>query len=499
MKKIILIFKGCLYLLILSFVFTVKVEAKTLYVSKNGNNSDGTSWEKAWNEMDKIVWANINHGDTLYIDGGQSSMTYSNKLKIDKSGSSGTGILTVKKSTESGHNGTAQLNSGIDIYGNNILVQGLNVQKTSGISGTEDQVVYLRSGDNVTVNSLKVIHPTSRGIKVDGYGDEINNIVIKNCNFDTGTSNNNNQVDNIYVQMGSDVIIENNTVKNRNTGTDHVDLIQTYQVRNITVRNNYLEWVSGAGNGVSQATMIQYVSGYVKLYNNVILTNSQQSSNGAYIGRESGGSSIYIWNNTIKAQHSSGTALRIPEISPNSIKAIKNNILIAGSSGGYAMHIDNGVSDPSVVTNNILDTASSGSVAYANGSKNWSAWQAAGFDKNGYNVDANLNVNLQPDSGSDPSVDRGATIGDFSDDITGLSRPQGAAWDIGAYEYRGYGTNPVTPTPTITPTNNILGDYNKDSLVNIYDIKYILDNWGGLFSTAQIGQNIMLVLNNMDY
>lgn len=54
----------------------------TYYVSKNGNNTDGRSWETAWNELDQILWGEIKPGDTILIDGGE----YHSKLDVGRSG-----------------------------------------------------------------------------------------------------------------------------------------------------------------------------------------------------------------------------------------------------------------------------------------------------------------------------------------------------------------------------------------------------------------------------
>lgn len=74
------------------------------YVSRTGNNSDGLTWAAAWNELDRIVWDNIQPGDIVYIDGGTSEMTYLNTLKIIKCGEEGAPI-TIKVSGETGRNG----------------------------------------------------------------------------------------------------------------------------------------------------------------------------------------------------------------------------------------------------------------------------------------------------------------------------------------------------------------------------------------------------------
>jgi len=63
-------------------------------------------------------------------------------------------------------------------------------------------------------------------------------------------------------------------------------------------------------------------------------------------------------------------------------------------------------------------------------------------------VNGNLNI-----SSNSPAIDRGYTVPSFSDDLLSMSRPQGSAWDIGAYEYTGTPASTPTPTPAVpTPT-----------------------------------------------
>jgi|SRR3989344_7431632 len=130
---------------------------------------------------------------------------------------------------------------------------------------------------------------------------------------------------------------------------------------NITIRNNYMKFTPDSGNMESQATMISYFNGFVKVYNNVVFTcPNHPGGGGFYLGIEeaAGGSQIYIWNNTIKAQNTSLYAPGITNVSSNSIKAIKNNISIGNDSGGGGIAIvlpNERVSKPSVIDYNILD------------------------------------------------------------------------------------------------------------------------------------------------
>jgi parallel beta-helix repeat protein len=61
----------------------------------------------------------------------------------------------------------------------------------------------------------------------------------------------------------------------------------------------------------------------------------------------------------------------------------------------------------------------------------------------GYPTSCNtMDLRLQPDS---PAVNNGIAISGFSDDYVGTARPQGAGWDIGAYEFTREGSPPAPP------------------------------------------------------
>src|SRR4051812_16823759 len=76
----------------------------TYYVSKTGNNANGTSWATAWNELSQINWNVIQPGDTILIDGGASQMVYASTLTVGKSGGAGAPI-TIRMAPDAGRNG----------------------------------------------------------------------------------------------------------------------------------------------------------------------------------------------------------------------------------------------------------------------------------------------------------------------------------------------------------------------------------------------------------
>lgn len=70
-----------------------------------GGNS-GLNWANAWTDMPSNTWAakGISAGDTLYISGGSTSKTYTNRWSMDASGSAGSPI-TIRVGQDSGHTG----------------------------------------------------------------------------------------------------------------------------------------------------------------------------------------------------------------------------------------------------------------------------------------------------------------------------------------------------------------------------------------------------------
>ena len=55
------------------------------FVSLEGNNTDGKSWETAWNELDQIQWVEVNPGDIITIAGGE----YHTQMEVENSGTPG--------------------------------------------------------------------------------------------------------------------------------------------------------------------------------------------------------------------------------------------------------------------------------------------------------------------------------------------------------------------------------------------------------------------------
>jgi len=129
------------------------------YVSKNGNNADGSSWQTAWNELKNIHWSIVLPGDTILLDGGQTSMTYTTTLTIGKSGVSGLPI-TIARATDSGHNGKVVLFGGRSIPLPYCNQPNYTFQKR----GVRSEGINMNSHSWITVDGM-----SWDGISIHGY------------------------------------------------------------------------------------------------------------------------------------------------------------------------------------------------------------------------------------------------------------------------------------------------------------------------------------------
>lgn len=91
----------------------LNADTQPFYISKLGDNSDGRSWDTAWNELDQIDWSQIGPGDVILIDGGTDNMQYETALQIEQSGTAEAPI-TIQLATEPGRDGQAILFGGRD-------------------------------------------------------------------------------------------------------------------------------------------------------------------------------------------------------------------------------------------------------------------------------------------------------------------------------------------------------------------------------------------------
>ncbi|HZH27651.1 MAG TPA: choice-of-anchor Q domain-containing protein [Azospirillaceae bacterium] len=426
-------------------------------VSSSGN---GTSWSSAWKSFANIPWSSVKPGDTIYVSGGSSGRTYTETLNVGASGAAGAPI-TIAKSTEPGHNGPVVIDGqnsryyGVVVNGrNHVEIENFSIRNHSeaGVS-----VKYATAGVVIENNDVYSGDPgggNARGFDVRNSSG----VVVRNNSYGTPT-NTAAQTDGIWSSNNNGVVFENNRIVISNSNTNgHSDGIQSYLDYNITVRNNWIEqantattdnhgmWLSDTRNG-----------GVLKVYNNVVyapnLTRDSVVTHWAEPSWAENGT-IKLWSNTI---YGGSRAVNLDK-TPNA--EVKDNIIIPAA-GGVGVHMVNGTVRAGNIDNNLI-WAPNGYVASVNGStKSWSGWQALGYDTHGVNADpkfTNLAGKVLTLSSVSPAIDKGIALSEVVVDFLGVKRPQGAAYDIGAFETVGTGgggTDPGTPPPP--PPSNPYG------------------------------------------
>ena len=432
----------------------------------NGNNN-GTSWADAWESFAAIDWGTggVVAGDTVYISGGSTSETYFETLTVAASGRSGSPVtidVGANSPSPARHDGTVIIDggstraSGIVVYNYDyITVNGLDGEGAYKLlvrnhTGEAVGSVEVRNSSYTAIDYVRVDNGKSRGI----FFDRADHSRIRGCDVRTGRVNYPAQTDGLYLQFGNDNTIENTVVVLGNADTtNHMDCLQVANQENrLTIRGNWFEWTNGVGNSLSQTFIIEGSSDWVRFYNNVVLGGSNNPYQAALF-KEANGGAHYIWNNIIIAQHPTGIALKANSMTDAEFGAIKNNIIY--SSNGYPVFLNTAVT-PTKMDYNLLYRSNGAYVSYMAGTnRTWEQHQAAGYDNHGINAAPDYNpadeYRLNPTS---PCIDAGTPISDyFTTDRDGAARPNGAAWDIGAYEYvRSGPTNTPTATPTNTPT-----------------------------------------------
>ncbi len=224
----------------------------------------------------------------------------------------------------------------------------------------------------------------------------------------------------------------------------------------ITVRNNmgyttgkhnegWPQGATGLGMGMFQAESNNSYGGRItnlKIYNNIFLNAYDASS--ILIG---GCTAPQIYNNAIysaSANSSSGITINNRAYASSSV-SMKNNIAyISGSNGALNVTITGQVSE---CENNLWYAPGNNYVVYTGVGSYDSAQQAAyklatGWDDNGLWEDPKF-VNAGGTTAADyklasnsPCIGVGANLsGTIDIDYFGTARPQGTAYDVGAYEY----------------------------------------------------------------
>jgi hypothetical protein len=420
---------GCLFAFLAS-----ASQAATFYVSTQGSDNNPGSQASPWATLQHAV-DSIVPGDTILVTSG----TYVGcRIGIPGGPSS-------PKTLQAAPNAAVLINAPGPANRHNSIIEVENFSTTMTdwvIAGFEIEnspkyAIDVRVTDRITVRGNHVHDSALTGI----FTAFSNDILIENNETD------HNHEHGIYQSNSSThpTIRSNNSHDNASAGI-HMNgdnsqtppdgkktgLVQFATVEGNTIWNNGLSGGSGINcDGVDESLISNNL-----LYNNHASGISLYAIDGAH-----GSSNNKVYNNTIVMAPNSRFVINIPNDGggkkPPVGNVIENNILYTPDAGhGSILVAKAGVtgfrSDFNIVVNVFSINNGTSTITLAK-------WQSHGYDLHSkiatpaqlFIDPANNNYQLKPGS---PAIDEGHVLSLVTNDIVNVTRPQGAGYDIGAYE-----------------------------------------------------------------
>jgi parallel beta-helix repeat protein len=400
-------------------------QATTYYVAKTGSDSNDGSVGSPWLTIGKARNTAV-AGDTVKILPG----VYAEQISSwpNKGTSWGNAITFVANDTNddpiirptSGATGTKVLqfkaSAAHYLIFQDIVIDGVNLDS--------DCIKGETSATHVRFLNCEIKNAVGQGVLlVSGAGNwEFINCDVHNNGFDLNFDHG------FYIQTNNNLIEGCNIHNNKAVGIH----IYGGGSSDSIIRNNRVYDNTASGIGLYTG------SGHL-VYNNLVWGNGGNELTIRY-----GASSCKVYNNVIH-EETAATVIGIDIVtSTTANNEIKNNIIVGAKT--YDIRINGGVPG-TIIQNNIIGKAIQDSGTGSVISDNTVVTLAnIKFTNSGAN-----DYSLQSDS---PARDIGLTLGDVPVDILGASRPSGAAYDVGAYEFVGTPTNQA-PSVNAGPNQTI--------------------------------------------
>jgi hypothetical protein len=474
-----------------------------LTTSGNGN---ALSWTNK-HRISDFNWSLPQPGDIIYLDGGatDSSINYSlANITLTTKGTLANPI-TITNGVDVGHNGqvvfkkTASadnlftFDSGcyytiindLKIYGSPTHVNDYAVMtfynNTHGITFQNCYIDIRRSYEGIRCESgasatnIKFLHNTiiSSVTTSTGSADlfwlggvNSTNWEIGWCNLITKTVSSGAHRDIIQVAWGFNNVgggatpgyfkLHHSFIEDRSAGASGGGIESEHLGGKMLIYNNVFKSNCTGYGGTGAFSLLQLTS------NRLTDGNGMPTNTGKVTAR--------IYNNTFYASTNYVSTLAVRGFDS---LFVQNNIFYSPTSGSSRYYIESDkytqlryqLWDYNQYTNGIGNQVmgeecdASAGIACGGQTYTWTQWRNAGFDANStYNTDTptfvNINANVATgfalQAGSD-GIDDGTTVASVTDDYSGTSRPQVAAYDIGAFEY-------IPPEELTQTINNVWAD-----------------------------------------
>ena len=439
--------------------------SKHWFVNKNATGAGtGKTIENAWTSFAGIGWSSMADGDTLFISGGADSTFYYEQLNV------GRGHITIMPSAITNHNGKVIIDAqGIRSYGvrNNtypyVTIYGLNIRNATAAN------IQLRNSNCVlSHNTIYISSGATSGLDIRG-----SNNIIEYTTSSTSNKQNDGQRDFCQATTGGHHIFRYNTHYNYNPDPDsHTDFIQCYPpFDDVEVYSNYAIDVDEKRSN-SNLLYLNGIGGVVKVYNNVIIDQSDSTVNGLITIKETTTATdldtLLVYNNSLYSA-GFGLAMNIDASVAGTpvYMAIYNNA-IRGDVKAHAIYTSNGFiplvvksTTTPIIDNNIYwrGYPSGISLSYNGTGYTFTNWQGLGFDANGLNAQPSYTsitegaFNLQSTVGGN-LIGKGTIIKpnfgiEYGGSINRVNRLSNS-WDIGAYQYSAGNTSSDNIAPNLS-------------------------------------------------
>lgn len=447
--------------------------------TSSGSNN-GTSWANKW-ALTGVVAASVAAGDTINVDCGTTSQTYTTAWSYSDNGTLGNPIR-IRAGQDATHNGicifegnngtTARMSMGGNNY---IWIDGeyngerhFKFQNNSQNSNGTLLTFFGNASTQGLGNRVSYVEGVQAGSGVDYLyqkGSRFDHNWIHNISCDhvlgmAGSAINNNDY-NMGVEVDHNVLQANHTPGNATAP----DVIQG--THGNTIHDNEIYGASGTlCSSPNHQDGIQQGGSHYTIYNNLFynLNNSHTDSDW---NNSSTCGFMRVWNNVF-AQGPQGNPAAIwvgQQTGCNTVSEliIVNNTFVDFPDGPPTIYIQNTSSTPitaSRIQNNIFYNTNG--IQVDNGTFTCGVGLIVGHNNMNAGVSGNTNYNCSPETGhqagapsfmsyspyavstndfritsaSTPDIQTGTNLTGlslFTTDKAGIGRPASGAWDIGAY------------------------------------------------------------------
>ena len=459
---------------LLVFILPSIIYSNNWYISTSSSgNGSGNSWanKKSYTTFN---WASVQPGDFVYLDGGTDSLIYDvNNYDINTHGTVASPI-TITKGVDANHNGKAVFRNispnftGIELSDiTNTIFYNLEWKGMTTGSGSSTWLIdFGGNAVNVTFSYCTFILNYSEGVGTNSEASS-NNIKFLNCNsynnLDTHTNSSADQFwlggpDHKNWEFAYCNIINSNPKTGATVAGSHRDLMQCELNwgRGGTFKIHHCFFDDRSAGAAGACIESEHLEGNWEIYDNIFKTNSTGANGTGHFSTLSltaetsaSTSNIQVYNNTF---YGTTKWVRSPSFLGWKNLSFKNNIVYLPNPNNtfYCMTIDTYTRNHtmSIDYNQYYNTGTvPDDIANESGSNwSWTQWRAldgGAYDSHStHNTDTPDFVNPTGTTGTDyalldgsDGIDAGTTIALVIDDYSGTLRPQGSAYDLGAFEY----------------------------------------------------------------